>query len=249
MGVSSAGGGCGLFAMAPIFELAKGLYGYSGLFLAAAGFCMQLLVFAALMRVSVLERHSKQLRKLKTSTNEIKGKTFLKRNFLIYTPLLQDKATVSLIMTQLFICSGIYTAFMFWPSLCLEAGFTSLQASYFLSISGIAAIAGRLSGGIVASCALIDDFSILAGSLVAFGIPCVTSKLYATSFIGQIINGVVLGAMNGVPIVIITRVTIKCVGVNNLSAAMGLQLFMGGIGGILVPVICGKLSHAVRIRF
>ena len=233
-GISTAGGGVGIFLMPPLLDKAKEIYGYPGLFILAAGTSLQLLLFGALMRPSFLEMQTKC--KDVTKENSLKGD---ENDLQIYIKLLRDRATVTLTLSYAFFSGGIYTAYMFWPSLCQENGFSAMQASLFLSISGITAIAGRIVLGIIASHSKVNIFYLYCISLTALSIPCLAFKFYAASTVGHIINAIVLGTFCGAPLVIFASVTIECVGVKYLSAAGGLQLLFAGVASIVTPVICG----------
>jgi MFS family permease len=65
----------------------------------------------------------------------------------------------------------------------------------------------------------------------------------AKSFAGHVIYMVVLGLFFGCPYVTIMAVTLKFVGINFISAAIGLQYCVAGVGSIVGPVLAGKYTY------
>ena len=67
-------------------------------------------------------------------------------------------------------------------------------------------------------------------------------QLYSDSFLGHVLSSVLLGLVNGSCWVMLTTLNAKYVGVDNLSAANGIEFIFAGIGPLVISAISGQCS-------
>lgn len=241
LGIAVSGVGAGVFIFPPLMQLSRDTYGSFGIFITMAAMAAHVVTFGVMCFPSKLEKHTqrqRQLRKLRQSeTNSIWT------SINIYLSALFNKSVICLCIAMFCFCLGTILIFLHLPSFIVSKGFTAINAAFLVSLSGIFSIFGRLFTGMAANINRVKDIYLFSGSMGIVAIDCFIYPLSSDYFFGHVIFVVLLGFFFGNCYVVMTGVTLPFVGINYISAAIGLQLFFGGIGSIIGPVLAGKFSN------
>lgn len=238
VGLAVSGVGAGLFVLAPILQLSRDYYGVSGFFTILAAMMANIVMFGTLCFPSRLELWTQHQRR-----NEVKksdGKCNISNALEPYLNVLTNCAVILLCLCMFCYCLGIQLVYQHLPNFIVIKGFTALQAAFLVSLSGLITVAGRILAGIIASLNRINDIILYSGSMTIVAVASFLYPFISGYFAGHVIYMVMLGLFFGCPYVIIMAVSLKFVGINYISSAIGLQYFVGGIGSIVGPVLAGK---------
>lgn len=242
LGIANSGMGAGLFVLAPIMQLSREYYGPIGFFIILAAMTANIITFGTLCFPSRLELHLKLQRRIQSERSSEK-RTF----FAMLKPYLSamyNKGMICLFLCMFFYCLGTYLIYLHLPTFIVTKGFTAVQASFLISLSGILALFGRLLTGMVANLNRINDTVLYSGSM---GIVAIASFVYPFSadyFAGHVIYTVLLGLFFGSCYITIIAVSLKFVRMSYVAAAIGLQFCFGGVGAVIGPVCAGVVVDA-----
>ena len=239
LGFVLSGMGAGLFALAPLMQLARDYYGSTGFFIIQAAMSVNIITFGVTFFPSKLELYTQEKRtSYKKECDDTKTKS--KEVFKQYFKALFNKPIILLSIGMFLNCFGSHIIYLHLPIYVVSKGFTEIQASFVVSLAGIMAVVGRLITGFVANLNIIKDIWLYSGSL---GIVAIGTLVYPhVSFVlaGHIIYSIIFGLFFGSCYVLMTPVNIHFVGINFVSAAIGVEFFFGGIGAVSGPVCAGK---------
>ena len=238
MGLANSGAGVGIFFMGPLIQLAREHYGSSGCFLILAAFALHIVVFGALMRPSILELETHKMKRMKGHTH----RTASFAPFTMYFKLCTDKCVMCLSLSLFFFSIASFAIFIHLPNFCIHKGYSSLQASFLISVSGSMTIACRILTGIAANAPDIDEITIYIGSMWIQSFATFLLPLYGKWYEGQMVYAAIIGLYYGCCYVVLPPINKKAVGVENMASALGIEYFLGGIGTIIGPVIAGNVS-------
>ena len=233
--------GVGTFVMAPLFEMARDLYGNTGFFIALAGLTANMIVFGALCFPSKLEKYTKEKRKQEVELEKKEGRSYILSMLCFYFQIAKKKPVICLSIARFGYCVGIHLVYVHLPKFAMEMGSTSTEASFLLSISGILGVVGRILTGIAANHEEIDDILLYAGTMGIVSFVTFLFPLFSNSFAGQVVYAVFLGLYFGCCNVVIGSINIKFAGVECMATAIGIELFCGGIGSMLGPILAGMV--------
>ena len=136
-------------------------------------------------------------------------------------------------------CLGVHLVYVHLPKYAMQMRFSPSETSFLISISGIPGVMGRILTGIAATHEEIDDILLYGGTMGITSLATFLFPLFSNSFAGQVVYAVFLGFYFGCCNVVIGSINIRFVGVECLATAIGIELFCGGIGSILGPVLAG----------
>lgn len=245
VGIAVAGVGAGLFVLAPVLQLSRDFYGPVGFFIILAAMMANIVVFGSLCFPSRLEIATQHQRK-----NEIRAAKETENRFIqsvkCYLGVLSKIPVILLCLCMFCYVLGVQLIYQHLVNFIVAKGFTALQAAFLVSLSGLLTIFGRVLTGIVANLNRINCTVLYSGSMAVVAIASIIYPFIATIFEGHVIYMVIMGLFFGCPYVIIMAVTLKFVGINYISAAIGLQYFVGGVGAVAGPVLAGKYMHFLR---
>ncbi|WAR21310.1 MOT9-like protein [Mya arenaria] len=136
---------------------------------------------------------------------------------------------------------GMYIVFLYLPRYCIIQGSTEFQASNLVSICGLTSLLGRVLTGAIANTKFFQPrvSYLYAGSLVLLSAISCTFPLYSSRYPGQVAFAVVFGLCFGTPYTVINAVNLQHMGVERVTAALGVELCFCGFGGLLGPVVAG----------
>ena len=232
MGLANSGVGVGIFIIGPIIEIARENYGSSGCFIILASFGIQNVVFGALMRPSALELKTHSIKQTSGST---------RGSLRMYLKVCSDRCVICLSLSLFFFSVASFAIFIHLPNFSIYNGFTSLQASFLISVSGIMTIFCRILTGIAANAEDVDEITIYVGSMWIQSLMTFMLPLYGKWYAGEVVYAAIIGLYYGCCYVLLPPINKKVMGVENMASALGIQYFLGGIGSIMGPVIAGIL--------
>jgi predicted MFS family arabinose efflux permease len=151
VGFALSGLGAGLFAVAPLMQLAAEHYGTTGFFIIQAAISLNIVVFGTTYFLSKLELHTQEMRSFNNASLSANAITRFRKAIKPYNKALNNKPIYLLCLGMLLNGVGIYLIYLYFPIYIVYKGFSKAQASYMLSIIGICAVIGRLLTGFVAS--------------------------------------------------------------------------------------------------
>jgi cyanate permease len=212
----------------------KDEYGSFGFFVLLAGIFSNMITFGMLCFPSEMEINSKHKRSLSVSTS--KGKCSI---MLRYLSVLKNKGILFYSLAMFNYCLSVYLMYLYFPHFIVQKGFTSAQAAFFLSISGIFSIVGRVTTGAIANFRCVNDIVLYSVSIAIVGINSIIYPFIATHYAGQVAYFVLLGLFMGTSFVLTTSVSLKFISAEVLATAIGLIYAFGGVGSILGPVLAG----------
>ena len=239
-GIAVAGTGAGIFGIGPLVQKAGETGGSCGFFIAFACITFHLVLFGVIMRPSKLELYTQKQRFIlskKSSTCEKIG-TIVYR----YMTVLTNRAVTCISLSILAFCFGTYIVFLYLPTFCTDKGATAMQASYIISISGIASIISRLVTGAFANWKKKKEVYLFSGSMGLLAVATLLFPLYSGTYTGQIIYAGFLGLFLGCPFATVTPINLTYLGVKNMASALGIELCLGGVGAVLGPVLAGTCN-------
>ncbi|XP_071086140.1 monocarboxylate transporter 14-like [Haliotis cracherodii] len=237
LSLSSVGAGVGTMCFPQLFRVLLEAYGWRGLMLVLSGVALNLVVCGALFRMPA------QLKKNLESKEHVQEGGFGSR----FTRLFKDFFTVihnvSFTVTLAIITTTylVYIVpFVHLPDLARLTGVTKGNASFLVSIMGIAGIAGRLVFGFVSTFDCVSILSCHACMLLVCGaatLLCTLIKTYTLFAVYAAVHGAFIGSYTGFIAVVITEI----VGLHQTANALGMLTFLGGIFIMLASPLAGFL--------
>ena len=250
LGFALCGIGVGICAMAPIMQFARDYYGTTGFFIILATCALNIITFGTMCFPSKLETDAQVKRQFQARIQEVS--TCRKSKILAvahnYIQILLNKGVLCLCFAMFNFCLGTFVIYLHLPTYIVTCGFTHLEASFFVAISGILTVFGRLMTGVIANLNCIPDVYLFSGSMGIVSIATFLLPNYSLFYWGQTLYAILLGLFFGSCYVVLTSVNIQLVGIVYMSAAIGLEFFFGGIGALVGPVFAGK-SCSVLVSF
>ncbi|XP_052770839.1 shematrin-like protein 1 [Mya arenaria] len=168
---------------------------------------------------------------------------------LLYTSGYLGAAFAPTLATAAVTCgviAGLYIVFPYLPRYCIIQGSTEFQASNLVSICGLTSLLGRVLTGAIANTKFFQPrvSYLYAGSLVLLSAISCAFPLYSSRYPGQVAFAVVFGLCFGTPYTVINAVNLQHMGVERVTAALGVELCFCGFGGLLGPVVAGLSGDA-----
>ncbi|KAK3104505.1 hypothetical protein FSP39_003657 [Pinctada imbricata] len=238
-GFASSGGGVGTFALAPIIQMAKDLYGYSGLFLMCGGLAFHHFLFGMLCMPSYLELKAKGMTK-SIECNERKEDLTHFQKIVKHFHVLRNIAFLCIVKSLICFCLGCYLMYVHLPSLVVERGTSEEKVGYLLSVAGICNGLSRLLVGIASNTDNINELLLYSGSFSLLGLAGILFPFYSSSFSGQTFFAALLGIYAGSCFALFNTLTIRLVGIQDLATAFGIEMFGAGVGSLIGPPLAGK---------
>lgn len=238
-GFALSGIGVGIFALSPAIQTARDTYGVTGFFIVLASISIQVIVCGTLIKPSKLERHTQHRRGLGSKTEKRSRCTcsLLKT----YMGVLTTRSVTCLSASMFLYCFGTYIVFMNIPNYCIHKGFSDMEASFLLSVCGVASIICRLLTGVAANSDGVDEILLYSGSMGILSLCTCLFPLFSRFYSGQLVYSLILGIYFGSPYVVISTINTQYVGISRMAAALGLELCLGGFGALAGPVFSGFL--------
>ncbi|WAR22067.1 MOT12-like protein [Mya arenaria] len=240
LGIALSGVGAGICAFAPLMQMAKDFYGYSGFFICRAAMQINLVTFGMLCFPSRLENYSQTMR-LRDSGRLHQDTNVFKRRVMPYVNVMFNKGIVCLCLSMFLFCAASLLLLLHLPTYITSKGFSENQAAFLISLSGVFTIVGRLLTGVVANISYMNEIIIYACSMVIMSVATIVYPFVSRHFVGHVMFIIFMGLFLGSSYVVLTTVALKFVGINYIATAIGLIFMIGGVGEITGPVIAGIL--------
>lgn len=240
IGLSNSGAGVGICILAPLMQKIYDYYGPVGFSVVLAGIFAQMVIFGTASFPSKLELYAQRERKKEEKISMEKGMTrcnVLRR----YIRILKNTSVICLCVGKFCYSVGLFVVYLYLPSYISTKGFSASTAANLVSLSGILTVIGRVITGIIANTNFINDNYMHCMPMFIVAAATFIYPFTAWSFAGNVTYVVFLGLFFGNVFVLTTSVTMKYVGVINISVAIGLQYLFGGTGMLLGPVLAGKV--------
>ncbi|XP_060603310.1 monocarboxylate transporter 12-like isoform X2 [Ruditapes philippinarum] len=217
LGVVLSGMGSGLFALAPLMQLANDYYGATGFFIIQAAISLNIIVFGASYIPSKLELHTQDMRTHNNRTALPHGGTNLRfiDFYKQYFKALNKKPIFLLSFGMFLNCIGTFLIYLHLPVYIVSKGFSKAQASYMMSLTGILTVIGRLLTGFVANLHKSIDIWLYSGSFAVVSVATIVYPHISNTLAGNIGYAVVLGLFFGCCYVLITSVNMSFVGIRH----------------------------------
>ncbi|XP_033757499.1 monocarboxylate transporter 4-like [Pecten maximus] len=238
-GISTSGIALGSLVMPPIVEILREYYGNRMIFVILGCFSLQQVVMGVLYFPAFLEYSRKQAsrfeKRQKSSAvisvcNEwiriIKNASFL--CFTGYLCLLQ---------------LGAFVIYLHLPKFVITMGFTSLQASYLLTIKGVCAFFARiLLAALVNSNSYNTELTtMMFGTSSFLALACILLPFYGEYFGGLVIFCVLGGFYSDSIFGILNALNAYIVGPDHFAAATGIEFAVMGLGTLVGPTLVGQV--------
>ncbi|XP_031627807.1 monocarboxylate transporter 14-like [Contarinia nasturtii] len=266
-GIAVAGSGLGTFVFAPLVEFLVQEYSWRKTLMVLSGIVLNCALFGGLFRPlppstntnSKSEQYSPkkdQITELESqqNSNHEHGHVKLKEMCCTHLTVKIYKSCISLLSLELlkdpvfilFAVSDFTNALGYYiPFFCIVDHATELniskdQASYLLSIIGIANTLSRLIMGYISDKSWVDRLWLYNISLVICGLATVASVL-CTNFYELSIYAAVFGFSIGAYVALRSVILVDLIGLEKLNNAFGLLMLIEGIATFIGPPLVGCL--------
>ena len=245
IGIAMSGIGLGMFAFAPLMQMARDYYGFTGFFITMAGIHINIITAGVLCFPSQLEKYSQAKRNPERNA-KISNRTI--ETITTYVNVLLRKGIVCICFSMLVYGLGSVALYVHLPKYIISKGFTNEQAAFLLALSGIANTLGRLGAGCVANFDRVSELFTYSGSMAAIAIVTMIYPSTAHYYACQVVFVVSLGLFVGCCFVVIPTLSLRFVGIEHISTAIGTEFLFCGLGAICGPVIVGKICASTTYR-
>ncbi|OWF38312.1 Monocarboxylate transporter 14 [Mizuhopecten yessoensis] len=116
--------------------------------------------------------------------------------------------------------------------------FTYLTTVY--SLEGLCSCVSRSLAGLACNSKVIDEPTLLSGTLAITGVFTVTLPLYGHTFTGQIVFAIAVGLYAGCAPAIMNGITLRYLSISYLDTAVGVELAFMGCGVMTGPPAIGN---------
>ncbi|XP_069108159.1 monocarboxylate transporter 12-like [Argopecten irradians] len=248
-GIAVSGSGVGVLVMAPMIELLLEIYGWKGTIWIMSAFVLNTVVCGALYRPA----SSRQSILLKLNKSSEDSTITSKKNSINIRRCcgLLDIFELSLLkrpvlLIQICWCflnmMGYNIPFGYLPVHSVSVGLSSRESALLISIIGISSIVSRVLVGYISDKSCVNTF-VLNSVMLLIGALSTSLVPYYTTFASLALYSIVYGATTATFATLMTVNLVKMIGVQFLSATLGIQLFCNGSGSFIGPPIAGVLSE------
>ncbi|OQV17091.1 putative Monocarboxylate transporter 2 [Hypsibius exemplaris] len=262
-GIAVSGAGIGIFVCAPFFRLLIDHYGGEGALLIEGGLALQGCVFALLLRPippnekckkynDVIESKNERIPLQKAPLDDGSAKPFPLMMLPNCAPKVYETMG-SVVRSRTFWLFAVSQFLTFVSSMgplvflynraVLDLGVEPMQASYVLSILGIANTCGRLLFGALANRFPKSSLYLLSGTIMTYGVATAFSVL-GTSFWSLAIYAVIFGAGYGCMFALTTVVLVDLFGIGLFGPIYGNIGLFRGVAALAGPPFAGWLIMA-----
>ncbi|XP_045189575.2 monocarboxylate transporter 10-like isoform X2 [Mercenaria mercenaria] len=239
LGITLSGMGAGIFAFAPLMDLAHAHYGSTGFFIVMAAMSANIITFGTLCFPSKLEIYTHKQREIysesQTEDNKLTG------TVRMYSRSVLKKPIVLLSLATFAFCGGTDLIFLNLPAFVVFKGFTSIEAAMMVSLNGILSVIGRLITGLLVNFKKTNVIWLYSGCLSVVAVTTVIYPFIANFFEGHVIFNLILGLFFGNGYLLVSPLCSYFVDIEFVSAAIGFVLFFGGAGSLFGPMFASIL--------
>lgn len=223
-GISASGAGFGTLLYSVIVPNSLQTYSLRGTFFVLAGMSAHICLFGALCRPNKIEKE-KHHKNNDSYTDDRNG----------YVQLLKNLPLLMFCLSIFCWSMGVSIVLIFLPMYCQHFGSTDQQTAMVFSFIGGANILSRILTGIAANADNINELSLYVGSFGISGIASLLLPLYAQTFTGQLVYGIIQSLHTGGVYACLNSINIRLVGISHVAMATGLEMFFCGSGLLVGP--------------
>ena len=162
--------------------------------------------------------------------------------------LLKDGIFVMFLVSNFFTSIGFNVPYVYTVDRAIHLGVDQKDASFLLSVVGIANTLGRICLGYISDRPWINRLYLYNISLSICGISMGLSNLWG-SYSAQAFFCAVFGITSGAYVGLTSVVLVDLLGLDNLTNAFGLLLLFQGIASVIGPPFIGKNVWKVKVTF
>ena len=238
-GMTLAGVGLGMVLFPPLTQLLVDTYMLNGTFMLLGAVTFQSAVFAMTLTPHTSETNS-QLKDIEPLEKEKCSAYCISDALYGYTSLIYNASFCVLCLSILCWSSAVNTCTIFLPDYFITSGSSASEAALILSLFGLGNVISRLLTGLSSVEGGLDSKILYSGSYGVLGIITLCLPFYGTYFAGKITFSLLLGVYSGGTFVLLSQLAIDTTGIDRFVHAMGIQLFVAGIGFLVGPTLSGE---------
>ncbi|XP_029214258.2 monocarboxylate transporter 10-like [Acropora millepora] len=241
-GIVTAGSGVGTIAMGPIMQLAVNRLGWANSTRVLAGMLSLCTIGSLLYRVpnqnnKTAEKAEREEKPQRPPIFDIS--VFCNKAFLVWC--------ISLSTFMM----GYFVPFVHLPAYAEECGIPNSQSSTLVGMMSVGSTFGRLIFGKLGDHPKVNRLYCFQTAMLVIGVADTLSTL-TKSYAGLVVYMVVFGVFDGCFVVFLAVLCADIVGVDKVSAGIGVQFFFMAITSIAGPPVAGiiyELSQSYQIAF
>lgn len=237
-GISTSGIALGSLVMPPVVDMIRTYYGNRMYFVILGGLTLHQSVLGALYFPSYLE-HSKK----HASSIQSKKSTLAKTVCSKWSAMLKNPSFLYFVGYLCMMQVGAFIMYLHFAKFVTTLGYTSLQASFLLTIKGLCAFFARLllAGMVNSNSYNVDLTTMMFGTSSFMALASILLPFYGTTFTGLVIFCVFGGLYSDSVFAILNALNVEIVGLDQFALATGIEFAVIGIGIFFGPTIVGKL--------
>ncbi|XP_060065561.1 monocarboxylate transporter 4-like isoform X2 [Ylistrum balloti] len=238
-GISTSGIALGSLVMPPVVEILRLHYGNIMLFLILGCLSLQQVVMGMLYFPSFLE-HTRQ-RRLHLEKHQ--QSSSVKSVCIIWLKILENASFICFTSYLCLLQLGAFVIYLHLPTFVLTTGFTSMEASYLLTLKGTCAFLARI---LLAALVNSDSYNtelttLMFGTTSFLALASILLPFYGTSFAGLVMFCMICGFYSDSVFGILNALNAFIVGPDNFATATGMEFAMMGIGSFVGPTLVGQV--------
>ncbi|KAL4220055.1 hypothetical protein ACF0H5_020466 [Mactra antiquata] len=244
--VSTCVVGLAMFISSPLALFLLANYELKGTFLLVGGINLHLCIFAFICRPSTEEIRLKQTKKTQClkpqDDNRLSSPIFLMWETLARICNVKLFNNISFMLFLLSTTSWNFMAsvcLMHLPNYVTTQGLPPSAITIIMTTFGVCNTLGRFLAAMCVAYNKIDSIKIHIGSLGILGGATLCFPFYGHLENACFVFAALAGLLTGIPNSAMTPISLKLVGIENLSSAHGLENFFCGIGIVVGPPIAG----------
>lgn len=241
-GIVTAGSGVGTIAMGPLMQLAVNHMGWANSTRVLAG--MLTLCTAGSLLYRVPNQGDKIIVKAE-------GDEKPKRTPIFDFSVFKNKAFLVWCISLSAFMMGYFVPFVHLPAYAEECGIPNSQSSTLVGMMSVGSTFGRLFFGKLGDHPKVNRLYCFQMAMLVIGVADTLSTL-TKSYVGLVIYMVVFGVFDGCFVVFLAVLCADIVGVDKVSAGIGVQFFFMAVTSIAGPPLAGviyDLSQSYQIAF
>ena len=161
--------------------------------------------------------------------------------------LLKDGIFVMFLVSNFFTSIGFNVPYVYTVDRAVHLGVDQKDASFLLSVVGIANTLGRICLGYISDRPWINRLYLYNISLSICGISMGLSNLWG-SYSAQAFFCAVFGITSGAYVGLTSVVLVDLLGLDNLTNAFGLLLLFQGIASVIGPPFIGEIQLKITFK-
>ncbi|XP_071114749.1 monocarboxylate transporter 13-like [Haliotis cracherodii] len=240
-GICSSGSGAGTMAFSAMFRALRTSYGLSGMFLISGAVVLNAAVCGYLYRPKKQSQRALSPAPGGASELQSKDKVCCKISPIQgYTHLLHNIQYCLFILCNALSTIGIFVPFAHLPRRARDLQVPEHQVAWLLPMVGFASVPGRLFFGWIGDFSCVNIRVLWAWSNILCGL-CVIVCPFLRSFPLLMGFAAIFGPLSGIWTGLKTVALVDVVGLENLSKALGLMMFLQGLSGFISSPLAGWL--------